>query len=299
MRCNFVFFLFAFVGFASSLSAQKIFFGEGNSSELINNAYELRMEEKYSESLELLNQVLEGDTNYYDALLERIVTLIELKEYEQALAACENGIASKQHQNHHIFRLNKGYVMSLKEDYESSIKIYSDLIQDYPFYINAHNNLASAFLQNKQYNEAYEQYKKMIVRFPYHAATHLNLGVFAYNEGHFTEAFLAFNTLIILEPESQRAYNVLVFLNDIAGNTKMDKSPKGDGFKLESREFEEIDLLIENYVALQSKYKLKSKSALNLGKQNHLIFSQLLQVPSTDYFYNKFYVPFFQKIMNE
>src|SRR5690606_1371679 len=94
-------------------------------------------------------------------------------------------------------------------------------------------------------------------------------------------------------------YSILSFLNELSNNTKVKAEPKGNGFKLESDEFDEIDLLIENYVALGKKYPVKTQSSLYLAKQNHLIFTQLLQMESTDYFFNEFYVPFYQKVMNE
>lgn len=269
-----------------------------HSSEAYERYVTYTSEENYEAALNEVNSIQVGDSNYLSAQLDKALCLLKLERFDEAIEVCKRGMNLPYNPYQNVFRLNWGYALNAKEDRAGALKVYQELQKDYPFYISVNNNIAALYLGEEQYDKSYEEYKRMARLFPFDVSAHYNLALFAYHEGHLTEAFMAFNMFLLLEPYSDKALTVLQLLNEISNNSKSEKTPK-EGFKLESKEYEEIDLLIDNYVALSKKYKVPGKSQLYIAKQNHLIFSQLLDKKNSDYFFSSFYEPFFEKVMEE
>jgi tetratricopeptide (TPR) repeat protein len=263
-----------------SLYSQEKLSAPLSSSQVIENYSEAIEQEDNEAALEALNKVLVGDTSYALIQAQRSQMLITLERYEEAIDVCKEGLNIPRSTFNQVFRLNHGIALGALEKYDEAMKVYKELKRDMPFYPSVWNNIAALHLSKKEYDKAHVAYQEMARMFPFDGVSHFNLGIFAYNEGHFTEAFMAFNMVILLEPYTQRAHSVLVLLNEIANNSKAEKTPK-DGFEIASDEYQEIDLLIKNYVALSKKYKVPGKNQLFMAKQNHLIFSQLNEKEST------------------
>ena len=270
---------------------------EPTSAAQIIEEYTSALEEENKEAaLKALEKVMVGDSSYVGIQAERSLMLLKLERYEEAIEVCKEGLKLPRSTSSQVFRLNWGYALDELERSEEAMKVYTDLAKDYPFYKTATNNIASIQLTGKEYDKAYQTYKDMARLYPFDGSAHFNLGVYAYNEGHFTEAFMALNICIIIDPYSDRALKSLQFLNEISNNSKGEKAPK-EGFKMESDEYAELDLLIKNYVALSKKYKVPGKSQIYLAKQNHLILNQLSKRKNTDYFFSEFYEPIYDKII--
>lgn len=290
--------LFATIFVAQNLIAQDKLPAPANTGDLLIQYDSLYNIEEYDKAYEALKKIPEGDTNYIDAQLKMTVCLGNLERYDEAIALSNRMIKAKHNQYRPQFWLNIGYNLDSKEEYQKALESYFELKKEYPYYYSVTNNIAYEYLQAKNYQASYDTYKELATIYPFSTNAHFNLGVFAFHEGHLTEAFLAFNTVILLDPGSERAFSVLGLLNELSNNTKMETTPK-EGFNLESDEFSDIDVLIENYLALNDKYKVNTKSNIYLAKQNHLILSQILEKPLTDYFYNSYYTPFYRKLMQD
>ncbi len=253
-------------------------------------------EENKEKALEALEKVMAGDTSYSGIQAEKSLMLLKLERYEEVIEVCKEGMKLPRSTSNQVFRLNWAYALDELDKKEEAMKVYQDLHNDFPYYKTVSNNIAALHLTNKDYDKAYKNYQDMARLFPFDGSAHFNLGVFAYNEDHFTEAFMALNMCILIDPYSDRALRSLQFLNEIANNSKGEKVPK-DGFKLESDEYSELDLLIKNYIALSKKYKVPGKSQIYVAKQNHLILNQLSERKNTDYFFSQFYEPMYDKII--
>lgn len=269
-----------------------------DSGELMQKIQEHYSEEEYDEALILCNQVHSGDSNYVHVLVKKILCHVGLEQYDEAMAVCDKGMAFNPPKEYSTFALNKGYVLNLQGKKEEALAQYKSLKEKFPYHIDVGNSIAYQYINLKKYDSSYAAYKRQAILFPFDARAHLNLGVFAYNEGHLTEAFMALNFVILLDPYSDKAYSVLGLLNEVSNNNQAETTPK-EGFDLESDEYDEIDVLIRNFVALSKKYKVSTKSELYLAKQNHLIFSQLQNIETSDYFFSKYYTPFYKKLMEE
>lgn len=281
---------------SSQIRAQEITDSFIPSADLIIRADSLRMLDKNLEAIALFNQVQKGDTNYVNALIKKSSTMLDLKQYDEGLAACREGMKIPRNKEKQAFWLNLAYTLNKKGDSISSLTEYEALCDEYPFYRLGLYNRAIQYGNAAQYDSSYSAYKSQVILFPFDVNAHLNLGLFALNEGHFTEAFLALNTALMLDPDGSKAITILRLLNEVSNNTKIEKEPK-PGFKLESQEFKDIDLLIENYVALKKDYKVDTDVDIYLAKQNHLIFSQLKTRKVSDYFFSSYYAPFFNTVM--
>ena len=73
--------------------------------------------------------------------------------------------------------------------------------------------------------------------------------------------------------------------------------PQGFKFSESGDDFSDIDLLINNYAALSSKYKVPSKVDLPLIKQFYLMMTKLEYDKNDKGFFMQYYVPIYKKIL--
>jgi antitoxin component YwqK of YwqJK toxin-antitoxin module len=266
--------------------------------EIVDEYIAFKDSSEFEEAIKVLDLIPRGDSNYTAVLLEKVYCLTELEKYDEALEICEEQLKEELLEERQTFWHNKAFLTGAKGNYKEAVDEYLALKEAYPFYKKTYRSLYAHYLEGEEYAKAYEFLKEYALLFPFDVNAHLNLGVLAFNEGHLTETFMALNMCILLDPDSERALDILAFLNELSNNTKKEIEPK-EGFDFESDEYDEIDLLIENYIALDKKYKVDTKSELFLAKQNHLILSRLAELEVSDYFFSSYYAPFYQQILKE
>ncbi len=267
-----------------------------NAEKVIQKGLSFYEAEKYEDALKEYMKIPESDTAYYAALVEEVLAYYQLKQYEKGIEVGRKALNMNLYLSPELFG-NLGSSLDNIEKYEEAIKLYDDGIKLFPKFNVLYYNKAYPLMKLGKDKEAFDYYKKSAELNPFHPATHYALGILAMNEGKTSLAMLAFSTYVLLAPTSANANNALVFINEMA-STKYLESVKSKGVDFtDGDDFSDIDMLIQNYVALNKKYKVKSKLEIPFVKQDYLLFDKLPEKPENKGFWYKMYVPFYKQLL--
>lgn len=269
-----------------------------NSAEIFEKVRTLYSEERLEESLEELNKIDRNDTSYIEALVDRSEVLIDLKEYDEAVKVCREGLGIDS-DNHHSLYINLSVAFIRSEKYDEALAVLDEGIKKFPKSYLLHYNKGAVYNARENTQEALAYFKKSVELNPYYGQGHLILGLLAAAEGKVAQAMLSLNMFLVLEPNSSQALPVLQQLNEMV-SSKYDREAKNITLSPEGGDnFSEVDLIITNYVALDKSYKVPVKTQLSLIKQNHALFSKLNVNSKDKGFWMRTYVPFFKNLMDQ
>lgn len=269
-----------------------------NSVEIYKAAMKLYEEKKYQGALAEFEKVDRNDTNYYAVLVQKAVTFLELEEYDEAVAACREGIELNSTETHNFY-INLGVALNNAKRTAEALEILNEGIEKFPKNHLLYYNKGVVYNGMGKIRESVEMYKQTILLNPYYPNSHLNLAVYAADEGKISQAMMSFNMYLILEPTGSNSSAVLQRLNEIV-SSKYEKKPAGILLSPEgSDDFSESDLLVSNYAALSESFKVPVKSELPLVKQNYALFSKMTYEKNDKGFWMQTYVPFFKEVVKK
>ncbi len=130
-------------------------------------------------------------------------------QYEQALQALNDHL-SRQPQDADA-RFQKGLALVMLQRDEEAIRVFSDLVRDFPELPEPYNNLAVLYARAGQYEEARDALEAALVSHPSYATAHENLG-----DIYAALARAAYNRAIVLDksnPALQGKLDVLARLD--------------------------------------------------------------------------------------
>lgn len=266
-----------------------------NAKETIDKGVEYYDTEKYDSAIICFKLVNCGDSAYFQAQYELSLTYLAKKDYSKTIAISKNAI--DQGSSEPLQYNTWGTALDESGEAEEAINIYNKGIERFPYNTSLLFNKAIVCERLGNYKAALDIYKSILGFSPYHASTHLRIARLCKEDGWLTQAIMAYTVFLIIEPSSNRSLNVLVELNKLC-----DGSLEGIGTskkKVFVQEFEDLDVLISNQVALNSKYTTPSDYTYPVIKQVHLVSSQLKEIKNVEKnFFGEYYVPFFKKIVD-
>lgn len=269
-----------------------------NANEQIQKGLKLYEEQKYEEALVEYQKISENDTAYVTSIVEQILAYYQLKQYDKGVEAGKKALSHQLDLSPELF-INIGSCYDNLNKYEEAVKIYDQGIKIFPVNNLLFFNKAYSLSNLKKYKESLDCYIKSAQLNPFHGRTHYMLGKIAMNEGKTTLAILAFQTFIIIDPNSSFANDAIVCINDMATSKYKEKIKPNNVDITDGDDFSEIDILLENYIALDKKYKIDSKLEFPFVKQSHLVFEKLPENPDTKGFWYKMYVPFYKQLLKD
>lgn len=264
-----------------------------NSGESIYAGIEQHDNGNYREALEFYSEVSPSDTNAYFAIYEKALTLNSMEKFRQAADLILPVIDD--------FRLDRansfvalGNAYDGLEMPDSAIFYYNKGLEDFPINHLLYFNRAVTYEGLGEVEKALADYKAAITRNPYHAGSHLHLGLLAANEGKLTQAMLSWCTFLYLEPSSGRSNTILVWLDQLVGASWDQDSAGLNLGGTDADDFEDLDVIIDQRVALNKKYKYPYKK-LNesVCRQVYLMIQELRFDESDQGFWMQTYVPMF------
>jgi antitoxin component YwqK of YwqJK toxin-antitoxin module len=178
---------------------------------------------------------------------------------------------------------------------EESLKVYDEGIKIFPMNYLLYYNKAVTLQRMGRYQEAIENYQKTLWANPNHRNSHLRLGYLCADEGKYAQAMLSLTTCIMLAPSDTGSLEILSFLNKFLAQ-KNTLTPKKIILS-EGDDFAGLDMIISNHLALNSKYKLKSKIDFPIVRQLQILLENLSYNPNDKGFWMQFYAPTFTEIM--
>lgn len=254
-------------------------------------------EKNYQNSLDDLLKIPVYDSIYESVALEIIGLHLELKNFEEALAVCDWGIRNKG-EKLNLFYQNRGVVYNKMGEHDKSIKSNEEALKIFPELIQLKYNSAVALKDKGEYAKAMKLYQEVILSNPYFPAAHFELGQMALRDNETARAMMCFNTYLLCEESYDKRNWVLRYLNEVV-TTKKDSVSVGL-FENSDESFSKINLILDNYVALDKGYKTGTKHNSAVIKQNHLLFTKLAELPKSQKgFWSEFYVPIYKGIMND
>jgi len=258
----------------------------------LHKGIEASEKENYEDAVSYFEKIHPNDTLYNEAVLQLVLNHRQLKNYQKAILLCDKGIdLNKEYVRQ--FYLNKAIALDSlgrKDAVFKTMRASSDLFpMDHWKYVHQYY----IHQGHGEFDKALQSLKDGIAINPLEPTLHALLGLEAAKSGQLTRSILPLTFACLLSPEGKSTNSWLVAVNKIASED-IDEKAERINWGVDGERFEELDLLIKNYVALRNDYKMKSKLKYALIKQLHLIMDQI--DPRQEGFWTKTYCPLLKKI---
>jgi len=265
---------------------------------IVENIRQFANNDDYDSIIKEIDKLSENDSAYYDLLITKSYYLMQQKKYEEAIKITNKGLKEARYTPKYSFYINKGVSLRSLKKYDDALKLYNEALKIYPKNHIFNYNKGLIFEAQGAYNKAIESYQKTIALNPFYANSHLKLGNLFYRKRLISQALMCFNVYLILNPEGEAAFNVLNSLNKAVSASNQSDEIKGGLISSEDNEsFEDLDLLIDNRIALNEEYKTSNEINIAFTKQNHLLLNQLVEISGNGGFWAKRYLPLYKWIM--
>jgi antitoxin component YwqK of YwqJK toxin-antitoxin module len=267
------------------------------SGEVLVEAYKALGNEDTTTALNLLQTVSKYDTNYYTAIADRIYLNNRLGNNEVSLTLLEEAMQKPGDSEMRLFVLKTIALSNLKE-YDLAIATAREGLAKFPYSNSLYINIAECFIEKEQLDSAIYNYQKAIYHNYSASSGHIGLGVVYAENGYLTEAAFAITMGIISDNSTSSLGARIGYLENIVRNEH--DQPKKPVQLPDALELDEIDLLLENKIALSKKYKVKSDFAqYDLVKSFNLILEKLPEDIDKNSFFYKNYISFFKGVYDQ
>lgn len=246
-------------------------------------------------AFQLINSINENDSLYMTALFNKADMLLELGKYEE-LIELYNSFDSFENYNYSM-KIYTGLAILRSEQFAKAVDHYKEMLELYPKSYLVYYNLAISYKLNNEIENAVEALKQSILYNPYYAPPHLELANICYQEDLISQALLCYDTYLLLNPTGANSLEVLQKIDEVV-STKNSAESRGIKISEDDNSFQDIDLLIKNYTALNKEYKTPNKIELPFVKQNHALFELLNQYEGNNGFWDQKYVKFYKQLFN-
>jgi tetratricopeptide (TPR) repeat protein len=155
-----------------------------NIEKLNDEAFELLNQRKYSQAIELCNEIISKHPKHYNAYYTRGLVYHTLKDYQKAIEDYTTAI--KYDDDFFSIYLNRGSVYLKQEKYEKALDDFKIAVELEPANIESLNNLGLAYYHLGNCKMAIENYDHAIILSP-------QTGYLYYNKGHCYAASMNFD----------------------------------------------------------------------------------------------------------
>ncbi|MFA6261458.1 MAG: CDC27 family protein [Bacteroidia bacterium] len=267
-----------------------------NTQELMHNAAAAQEEKEYAKALSYYQDVPMGDTNYADASYEIAYCYYRLEKFEDAILQC-NRMQYDGNVHMRVYNLQASSLDKLKR-YDEAIQVYDNALKKYPYSELLKYNKSLTCERKGDRKSAYAQLQALLLTSPLFPAAHLRLAYYAESEGKLTQAIMAYTVYLMINPDGNNSLSALDGINKLADNSSADVNTATT--KVLSNEFEDIDFLVSNQVALNDKFKVPGKMKYPVNKQVYLVFQKTAELQETpEGFFSSFYLPFFRSFLSK
>lgn len=252
-------------------------------------------DDQWENKLSKLATIPLSDSLYERAVLSRCSILIGKERWEESLLSAEEGIRMAGTLEHY-FQLDKATALTSMGRYDEGMAWFDRCIARYPGSFLLPYLKALSAIEHKDNVLALALLKELVHDFPLDPRGHATLGSIARKEGRTAQAAMALSMALIVSWGGAADESRLVELDRVLGSVEAEPQ----GYDLATGEdFEEIDLLLKNRVAMERKYKVEPDLEFPMCRQSHLLFSFLEKSDEGTGFWNSYYAPLFRRIMRE
>lgn len=282
---------------AFSFSQEKIPFKDG--TELMDLASQTGAKGEFGKSLEILNRISENDSVYCGSLISKSYYLMNLERYEEALEVVNEGLESDCPESDLSYYVNKVVAYINKGDSELALETLDEALHEFPKNSVLWYNKGVALEKEGNFPMAISAFQNAVLFNPGYEKPHLRLGDICYKQNRMAQALMSYDMYLLLNPDGEDAFRVLRALNDLVNN-KNPNSPSPD-FQVseDTHSFEDLDLILNNKLALNKEYKVENEIQIALTRQNHVLMEQLQAYEDTEGWWSNTYVPLFRWIFQQ
>ncbi len=269
-----------------------------NSRKVIEEARKLYAGERYQACAELCLSVTENDSNYYEALTNLISGYLAYKQDSLAIIYARKGLAGNSALESTFYNL-LGISLIGMEKNEEAMVVFKEAILKYPYVSLLYYNLAVCQRNLKHPDDAIASLEKSISLNPYHARSHLKLGVIFLEQNKLVPGILATEMYLIIDPDSKSAKDMVLMLEKIVrGENELDLTKGALTASTGVDDFSDVEDIIRSKIALNKRYKSKTKLTYDLVKQVQVLLEKLTYNKNDKGFVSQYYVPFFTQLFS-
>ena len=226
------------------------------------NLVNLSENEDYESLISEINKIHENDSVYCSTLVTKSYYLLKLDKNDQAIQVTNKILAKGCPGEMFSSYLNKSLAYYNKDDYKKTIETVNEALTYYPKNYKLMYNKALAYEELGEVEEAVSIYKNIIRINPFYDVAHFRLANIAYTQNLMSQSLMGFLMYLYLNPDGENSFTVLSYVNTIfakenENNTKVSISKDDSAF-------EEIDLIINQRIALDKQYKSGNKIEIGI-----------------------------------
>ncbi|WP_298900940.1 CDC27 family protein [uncultured Psychroserpens sp.] len=247
-------------------------------------------------ALEYLNKINKNDSSYCSVLTSKSYYQLELERYDEAISTINEGLENDCDTERVSFYINLAVAYRAKEDYLKAIDVLDSALVDYPNHYKLWYNKALSLEKLGKLNEAISALQKTIILNPYYVYPHLRLGNICFKQEKMAQAIMCYNMYLLLQTDGADAPRIIKSLDNIVSATNSNKANPDIRISPDDDVFEELDLILDQKLALRDGYKTENEIDMALVRQNHVLLSQLKELEGNGGFWSEKYIPFFNWI---
>lgn len=260
-----------------------------NSDSIIRKGVELYEDEKYSEAIKLFEKVSPVDPKFLNAQYEKALALSAYEKNDELKKFFEDLHNKKSMAELPTLYTIYGSFLSNQKEYDKAEEIFNEGLKYLPNSSNFLYNFAVLYYKKSEQQKCLDILKKIITNDPNHNPSHYLLGAIALENGKIVEGTLALMSYLVLSPDGQFAEKAIQILNSKYGENFLEKnklifSKTGDNF-------EDIEVVLRNQLALKSAFKVKSNIDDVIIRQVQAIAEYSVEHKSGDGFFETIYMP--------
>ncbi len=251
-------------------------------------------EGNFEKAIEHLDKISKNDSTYCSVLVSKSYFLVNLKKYDEAIALVDQGLESNCDDIHADFYVNKSVALLNQGKHKDATDTCNEGLGRFPQNKTLLYNKAVALEGLDKIEEAAALYQRVIILDPFYRKPYLNLGNIYYKQELLSQALMCFNMYLLIEPDADNAFSVLKSLNNIV-KSKNENSKKPDiKLSIDDDSFEEIDLILNNKIALNAKYDTGNEIDIALTRQNHALLHSLKDFSGNGGFWDNKFVTYYK-----
>ena len=244
--------------------------------------------------LEQLARIHPKDSVYCSTLITASYYNLKLENYKETIAVADRGLQGDCDSQNYGYYINKGVAFLRQDQYVQALEVFEEALKEYPKNSQIWYNKGLVLKYQEKLPEAIKAFQNAILYKPSYPEPHLRLGEILYSQGKTAQAMMSYNLYLLLAPDGEDSFNILNGLNNLANISNPNQTDRS--IVLSPETFDEIDLIINNKLALNDQYKVEGELQFPLIKQNHVLLEQLASYEGSEGFWAKVYVPLYQWI---
>ena len=253
----------------------------------------------YEKTLEQLDLIHKNDSTYCSVMVTKTYYLMVLERYDEAIALANEGIDERCADLQSSFYINKIASLLNQDKPQDALKTCEEGLKRFPQHKVLWYNKAVALETLGEIEASVAAYQKTMLLDPFYRKAYLRLGNICYRQERIGQAMMCFNMYLLLGPDSENAFDTLKSLNNIAQSKNENSKDPEIKISPDDGAFEDIDLILDNKIALNEKYDTGNEIDIALTKQNHALLQSLKGFSANGGFWDTKFVPFYQWVVEQ